>query len=58
MLSLNIAKTHFVTIAKNRHIENVNIYLDACEVAQKSHAKFLGFTVAREARMASPYKPL
>ncbi len=44
-LSLKIAKTRFIIIGKDSHIENVQIYLDGCEVAQKSRVKFLGITV-------------
>ncbi len=44
-LLLNIEKTNFIVIGKNRHIENIEIYLDGHRVQQQLHVKFLGIIV-------------
>ncbi len=42
---MNIAKTNFILIGKNQHVDNVYIVLDNSEVTQRSYVKCLGITV-------------
>ena len=44
-LSLNVAKTIFLAISKNRHIDTVQIYLNGNTISQKHLVIFLGVVV-------------
>ncbi len=44
-LLLNVTKTTFLVIGKNRHIDTVQIYINGNAISKKRHVKFLGIVV-------------